>query len=142
MKISARNVLEGKVGSVIKGAVNSEVELTLQGNQKVVAVVTNESVESLGLKAGIDAIAIIKAPMVIIAKDIEGMKFSTRNVLQGTVKKVDHGKVNGEVTLELSGGGSLSAIITEGSIESMALREGDKATALFKASNVILAVRG
>ena len=141
MKVSARNLLQGKVASVKKGAINAEVALTLAGSQTIVAVITNESLEKLGLAAGVEAYALVKAPLVVIAQDIEGMKFSTRNVLDGTVKSVTPGKVNAEVSLELAGGVTLSAIITEQSVETMGLKAGAKATALFKASSVILAVR-
>ena len=142
MKISARNMLQGKVASVKKGAINAEVALALPGNHTIIAVITNESLEKLGLTAGVEAYALVKAPLVIITTDIQGMKFSTRNVLEGTVKKVTHGTVNSEVSLELAGGIILSAIITEQSIESIGLKVGDKASALFKASSVILAVKG
>ena len=142
MKISARNMLQGKIAAVRKGAINAEVELTLPGNGTVVAVITNQSADRLGLTAGVAAYAIIKAPLVIIAQDIQEMKFSTRNVLDGTVKRVEHGTVNAAVTLELAGGITLGAIITEQSITDMGLKEGDRAHALFKASSVILAVKG
>ncbi len=49
MKISARNVLPGTVANVVKGAVNSEVGLTLRGGETVVAIITNSRAESLGL---------------------------------------------------------------------------------------------
>jgi molybdate transport system regulatory protein len=142
MKISARNMLQGKVTAVRKGAINAEVELSLPGNQKIVAVITNGSLENLELVTGSEAYALIKAPLVLLAQDIGGMKFSTRNILEGTVRKVEHGTVNAEVGLELAGGLALSSIVTEQSVAAMGLKEGDKAVALFKASSVILAVQG
>jgi len=69
MKISARNVLKGKVVKVEKGAVNSEVVLELPGGVMIVSVITNSSVESLGLKAGKEAFAVIKASSVMVAVD-------------------------------------------------------------------------
>ncbi len=141
MKISARNQLSGKITAIKPGAVNSEVILALTDNHEIVAVITNESVTRLGLKTGSDAFAIIKAPLVIIAKGKADLKFSTRNVLEGTVKSVDMGTVNAEVGLELAGGVVLHAVITKASVQEMGIKTGDAATALFKASNVILAVR-
>jgi len=67
MKLSARNQLEAKVKSVRHGAVNSEVVLELRGGQELVAIVTRDSAERLGLKAGGDAFAIIKASSVMVA---------------------------------------------------------------------------
>jgi molybdate transport system regulatory protein len=141
MNISARNLLSGKVIAIKTGAVNTEVDLSLAEKQSIVAVITNESVEHLGLKVGSDAFAIIKAPLVILAKGKPDLKFSTRNILEGTVKHVELGTVNAEVSLELSGGVMLHSVITMASVQQMGLKTGDTATALFKASSVILAVR-
>jgi len=141
MKISARNQFPGKVTAIKPGVVNTEIDLSLTGKQSIVAVITNESVAHLALKVGSDAFAIIKAPLIILAKGKPEMKFSTRNILEGTVKHVELGTVNAEVSLELSGGILLHAIITKSSIQEMGLKAGDTATALFKASSVILAVQ-
>jgi len=69
MKLSARNQLKAKVKSVTHGAVNSEVVLELSGGALLVSVITRSSAESLGLAAGKNAIAIIKASNVMIATD-------------------------------------------------------------------------
>jgi molybdopterin-binding protein len=69
MKLSARNVLKGKVVQIITGAVNSEVILELPGGTRLVSVITNTSVDSLGLKEGKDAYAVIKASNVMMAVD-------------------------------------------------------------------------
>ncbi len=50
MKLSARNILKGKVLKVVKGAVNSEVTIELPGGEKLVSIITNASVASLGLE--------------------------------------------------------------------------------------------
>ena len=70
MEISARNVLAGTITKVTKGAVNAEIDLTLKGGEKVVAILTIHSVDSLGLKEGKPAYAIVKASSVMIAKDL------------------------------------------------------------------------
>ena len=69
MKISARNILKGKVVQIIRGAVNSEVVLELPGGTRIVSIITNNSVENLGLSEGKDAYAIIKASSVMIGVD-------------------------------------------------------------------------
>jgi molybdate transport system regulatory protein len=141
MKISARNMLLGKVSVLKTGAVNAEVELEVPGGHTIVAVVTNESVAYLGLSVGSEAYALVKAPLVVVAKGKPDLKFSTRNVLGGTVKAVKLGTVNADVSIELAGGAIISAIITCESVQGMGLSVGDAATALFKASSVILAVK-
>jgi molybdopterin-binding protein len=69
MKLSARNLLKGKIVKIVKGAVNSEVVLELSDGVQVVSIITNESVKSLGLKKNIEAYAVIKASNVMIAVD-------------------------------------------------------------------------
>ena len=69
MKLSARNQLKGKVVKVTPGAVNSEITLELQGGAQVVAIITKQSAEALGLAPGKEAYAVIKASNVMIAVD-------------------------------------------------------------------------
>jgi molybdate transport system regulatory protein len=66
-KFSARNQLQGTVAAIKQGAVNSEVDITLSGGEQVITTVTNDSVEALGLKAGLTATAMFKAGAVILA---------------------------------------------------------------------------
>lgn len=65
VKTTARNVLKGKVVEVIKGAVNSEVKLSL-GTVIIYAIVTNDAIEDLSIKVSEDAYAIIKASSVLL----------------------------------------------------------------------------
>ncbi|ALK09140.1 TOBE domain-containing protein [Blastochloris viridis] len=65
MKISARNVLKGKVVEVTKGATTAHVKIDVGGNT-VTASITNESVDELGLAVGKDAFAVIKSSDVMI----------------------------------------------------------------------------
>jgi len=66
MKISARNVIKGKVKSITKGAVNAEVTLQVAPGVEIVSIITMASVKSLGLEKGAEAYAIIKASSVMI----------------------------------------------------------------------------
>lgn len=140
MKTSARNQFVGTVTSVRSGAVNDEVELTLPSGVRLVAVVTRESTQSLGLRTNMTAIALVKASSVLVATDLEGGKVSARNQLAGTVSVVTPGAVNAEVEIAIDGGDSIAAIITRGSVKALGLAPGSRATAFFKASSVILAV--
>lgn len=67
LKTSARNQLHGKIAQIHRGAINSEVSLELPGGKMISAVLTNESVDELGLEVGLDACALIKASHVILA---------------------------------------------------------------------------
>jgi molybdate transport system regulatory protein len=140
MKTSARNQFVGTVTSVRAGAVNDEVELTLPGGAKVVATVTRDSTEVLGLRTSMTAIALVKASSVLLATELEGSKVSARNQLAGRVAAVTPGAVNAEVALEVDGGVHITAIVTQASVASLGLAPGVPATALFDAASVILAV--
>lgn len=68
------------------------------------------------------------------------MKLSTRNTLKGTIKKVEIGSVNAEITLEVASGVEVVSVITKSSAERISLAEGKEAYALIKATDVAIAV--
>ena len=69
MKLSARNLLKGKVTKINNGAVNAEIEFDLPDGQEIVSIITINSVNRLGLEVGKQAYAMIKASSVMIAVD-------------------------------------------------------------------------
>ncbi len=69
MKLSARNILKGKVVKIVGGAVNAEITIKLSGGELITSIITMSSVESLGLKEGKEAYAVIKASNVMVAVD-------------------------------------------------------------------------
>jgi molybdate transport system regulatory protein len=138
MKSSARNQFYGAVTRVSRGAVNDEVELAVAGGVKLVAVVTHDSVEELGLEQGSEVFALIKASSIILVTGDEGACFSARNRLRGVVARVRPGAVGSEVVIELPAGPTLDAVITHDSGQALDLRPGQEVCAIFKASSVIL----
>lgn len=140
MKISARNVLPGTVTRATKGAVNGEILLTLQGGETIVAIITNSSVDRLGLQSGTTAFAIIKASDVMVGKGLENAKLSARNILAGKIAELNEGAVNSEVGIRLPGGTILVASITKESVQALGLKHGDPVSAVVKASHVIVGV--
>jgi molybdopterin-binding protein len=68
MKLSARNVLPGKILAVPKGSTTAHVILELAPGLTITSSITNEAVDDLGLKVGDAVSAVIKAPDVIIGK--------------------------------------------------------------------------
>jgi len=139
MKISARNQFRGSVRSERKGAVNADVILDLGDGLQLCANITNEAVEELGLKTGREAVALIKASMVLLSPD-QDIRISARNRLDGTVSAVIRGSVNCEVKLRLGAGRVLAAIITEEALKELDLAVGRPCTAVIKASHVLIAV--
>jgi molybdate transport system regulatory protein len=140
MKVSARNRLEGTISTVNPGPVNTEVVLDLGGSDRLVAVVTSESAKKLGLTVGKRAVGIVKAPSVTIVTDAANYRFSARNQFTGEVSRVEKGAVNSEVAIRLPGGAVIWAVVTNDAVSELQLASGKPATALIKASQVIVGV--
>jgi len=140
MRTSARNQFQGRVAAVCAGPVNSEVTLAIGEGEQLTAIVTSESVASLGLAPGSEAYALVKATFVILAPAGVPLATSARNRLCGTVQELRHGPVECEVVIALAGGKTLAAVITEQSAGRPEFQEGQPVCALIKASHVILGV--
>jgi molybdopterin-binding protein len=69
MKISARNILQGKLKAVKPGAVNNEIVVEIPGGAEIVSIITKDSSDRLGLAPGKEVYAIIKASNVMIGVD-------------------------------------------------------------------------
>ncbi len=122
-----------------QGAINTLVKLKLKGDDSLTAQVTNESVEGLQLTLGREVFAMVKAPAVIVVKELGQARLSSCNILKGRICRVTEGNVNSEVSLELPGGSTISATITKGN-NTLEIAEGDEAWAVFQESSVILGV--
>ncbi len=140
MKISARNVFEGTITALTDGKVNAEVEITMAGGDRLIAIVTEGSVQSLGLALGKPVMAFVKAPWVMVLAGEGNVKFSARNQLAGSVDSVSKGAVNSEVTIELTGGTLVYAVVTNEAVLELGLKPGVPASALIKASHIVLGV--
>jgi molybdate transport system regulatory protein len=68
------------------------------------------------------------------------MKLSARNVLRGTIRKIEIGAVNAELTLEIAPGVEVVSIITANSVERLNLFVDKTAYAVIKASSVMVGV--
>jgi molybdate transport system regulatory protein len=69
MKLSARNKLSGTVREIQRGAVNAEVTIELAPKLTIVSIITLDAVDSLGLKVGSKAYAVVKASSVMVGVD-------------------------------------------------------------------------
>lgn len=144
LRTSARNQLVGTVLRVTKGAVNASVELQLPGaDDRLHATLTMTSLRELGLKRGVPAVALIKAPSVFLAAGLPQAVLSVlslRNALAGVIVKIDEGAVNTEVQARLAGGQTMVAMVSRESVARLALRAGAPVRLLFQEASVILGV--
>ena len=140
MKTSARNMLLCKVAKITNGAVNAEILLDVSATIQLVAIITEASVKTLALAPGKEVFALVKSSFVLLAPAGEVGRTSARNVLTGTVAHREDGAVNSEIILDLGNGKSIAAIVTKESANSLDFKVGDAASALIKASHIILAI--
>ena len=140
MRTSARNMLRARVAAITPGHVNTEIALDVSEGVTLYAIVTEQSLKDLDLRVGGEAIALIKSSFVMLALAEPGLKLSARNQIPGHVSRVTDGQVNNEVTVDIGGGKSLSAIVTRDSVNDLGLTPGTAVTCCVKASHVIVAV--
>ena len=69
MKISARNVLRGKVLDVKEGPVNSQVHVDIGGGNTITSMITTDAVRDLGVAQGKEVYVVVKASEVMLATD-------------------------------------------------------------------------
>ena len=141
MRTSARNQFQGRVVRFTHGAVNDVVTVDVGDGIEISSVITHEAAQSLDLlREGREVQVLIKASFVILCEDVEGMRYSARNRLCGTVSRIQPGAVNAEVKIDLSAGRTLTSIVTMDAVNEGWLKEGGRACALVKAPHVVLAV--
>jgi molybdopterin-binding protein len=68
------------------------------------------------------------------------MKLSARNTLPGTIRKIEMGAVNAQVTIEVAPGINVVSIITVNAVENLSLAEGKRVYAVIKASSVMVGI--
>ncbi len=66
------------------------------------------------------------------------MKVSARNLIPGTVKKINIGMVNAEVVVEAAPGVEIVSVITKDSVERLGLKVGSQVKAMVKATSVMI----
>ena len=137
MRSSARNQFVGTVVALRTAPVDFEVTLQLDDNVQLIAIITRESAESLGIAMGQELYALVKSSSVMLVTD-RRLKLSPRNQLWGHISKIHRGPVNSEVVINLPGDKTVCAVVTTESADNMQLQENQEACAAFKASAVLL----
>jgi molybdate transport system regulatory protein len=137
-KTSARNAFFGKIDTLVKGDVQSRVEIATPGGCRISAVITNGSMERLGLKRGGLVAAEVKAPWVTVHRGADDPWSSADNVLSATVARIVRGKVTSEIVARIANGTEICSIVTEQSRKTLGLRPGEPVRVAFNAFTVVL----
>jgi molybdate transport system regulatory protein len=141
IKTSATNQLFGTITVIKPGAVTTEVFVALKGGLEIVASLTYSELNQLGLTLGSNVLLLINASEINVVIDPSYL-LSARNCLFGRVIRIQRDAVDSEVVLQLTGGDSIVATITQHSAELLNLKLGASACAIFKSNAVILGTMG
>lgn len=138
IKTSARNQFVGEVIAIDDRGGMADVRLRLDGGDELVASITPESVETMALRVGAQAYALIKAPWVGVTARAP-RRDPARNVFAGAVTAVDVGKVSTRLTVTTAGGRAIAAALPHRLVVERGLERGVPAWAGFSTDSVILA---
>ena len=137
MQISARNQIIGTIEKISLGAVNAEIQMKLKSGKSIVSIITNSSVENLGLAINDEVVAVIKSSNVLLSTQTN-LKLSARNSLNGNIEEINIGSVNAEVVVNIGNEDKIVAIVTINSIENMGLKVGASVDVIIKASDIMI----
>lgn len=137
MNISTPNQFVGTIQTITHGAVNTEVQLAVGHEQKLVVMITQQSATALDLTIGDSVIAVVNTAAILLTTDT-GMMTSAQNRLIGTISQINRGAVNSDIMLSLASGVTLNAMVTKASEEALVLQVGQVVSALFNATAVML----
>ena len=136
MKLSARNKFIGKVTDITRGAVNGIVKVKLSNGQHLTSSITLEAIDDLDITVGKEVTAIIKSTSVLIGRG--QLTLSARNKLSGTIIDINRGAVNAIVKVELPSKVVITSSITLEAVDELDLTVGTEATAVIKATDVLI----
>ena len=134
---SARNAFFGRGEDVRIGDVQASVRLQTPTGLEVLAIITNDSLEALGLARGAYALAEVKAPWVVLQRG-EHPRSSAGNVYPGEVVRVRKGAVSAEVIVRLDAGTEVCAVLAADTLATLELCDGAHVWVVINALSVIL----
>ena len=137
-KTSARNRFFGKVTTVERGDIQSLVRLVTPAGHALVAVITNDSVDRLGLTAGRLLTAEVKAPWVVLTRSDGQPASSAENQFHGAITGIRRGRVSSEIAVRIDESTELCAIVSTRGWRQLGLKEHDPVRVLFNCFAVIL----
>ncbi len=139
-KTSARNSFFGKVKTIQRGDIQTRVEIITLSGHSVTTVITNNSLERLGLHEGRLITAEVKAPWIILQKGDKAPECSAENQFDGVIERKTQGEINSEYSILISGGVELCALVSTKQTQHLGFQVGDRVLALFNSYSVVLRV--
>ncbi len=139
VRISARNQLKVNVIEIQKGVVESEIFLQHHDEEVFMAIITNDSLETLDLKVGTEVHALFKANAVVISTDTE-LKKSDRNRFMGIVNRISRGNFDAEVVVELKGESTICSTMPIDVLEELKLKKGMEVVTFCKPNSIIIGI--
>ena len=137
-KTSARNSFFGKIKAIHRGDIQTRMELTTIGGHSVTTVITNDSMERLGLKVGNLITAEVKAPWVILQKTDEEPECTAENRFNGVIVRINKGEVNTEYVVRISDGTELCSVATTEAGRRLKFQKDDTVWVIFNCFSVVL----
>lgn len=137
-KTSARNSFFGKIRTIQRGDIQTRVEIITLSGHSVTTVITNDSLENLGLHEGRLITAEVKAPWIILQKGEP--QCSAENRFEGVIERKTQGEINTEYSILIPGGIELCAIVSTRQTQRLGFKVGDRVWAIFNSYSVVLRV--
>ncbi len=137
-RTSARNAFFCKVTNIVKGDIQSLIEMTTLDGHPIITVITNDSVKGLGLVTGKWVTAEVKAPQVMLQSAKASCDCSVENRMEGIVTRITRGKINTECIVTVSESMQICAVISSAGPWISGIKKGDPVRAFFTAVSVVL----
>lgn len=139
VRISARNQLKAEVVKIEKGAVESEIFMKLHGEDTIMVIITNDSLNDLEIEVGSTLYALFKANALTVDTDIN-LKKRDLNRFIGKIVRINHDSFNAEVIIELKGSNTICSTMSIEKLNEQKLQIGMKVVAFCKPNNIILGI--
>jgi len=137
-KTSARNSFFGKVEIIDRGDIQTRITIKTIDGFIITTIITNHSLERLGLSQGKLITAEVKAPSVILHGGDTASSCSAENRLKGKVTRITKGEINTECIVTVSETTEICAVVSSAENQSISLREGEEIWAMFNCFSVVL----
>ena len=139
VRISARNQLRAKVVKIEKGTVESEIFLELDNKEIIMAIITNDSLNTLDINIETELYAFFKANALTISSNSSLVK-SDMNRFIGKIIRIERDSFNAEVIIELKGGNTICSTISIDMLDELRLNNEMAVSAFCKPKSIILGI--